>query len=92
MDSGDDGTPPIAVDLAMLPSAPVLVDLFNQRGIGFASTPPQARAAARALVMQACVAHSPPISTSCWRHLPARPAGSGSSGCRTLAPRMVCSC
>ncbi|MBK5332508.1 MAG: hypothetical protein JJD93_11085 [Ilumatobacteraceae bacterium] len=46
-------------DLATLPSAPVLVDLFNQRGIGFASTPPQARAAARALVMQACVAHSP---------------------------------
>jgi S-DNA-T family DNA segregation ATPase FtsK/SpoIIIE len=46
-------------DLATLPSAPVLVDLLNQRGIGFASTPPQARAAARALVMQACVAHSP---------------------------------
>ena len=46
-------------DLATLPSAPVLVDLLNQRGIGFASTPPQARAAARALVVQACVAHSP---------------------------------
>jgi DNA segregation ATPase FtsK/SpoIIIE, S-DNA-T family len=46
-------------DLAILPSAPVLVDLVNQRGIGFAGTPPQARAAARALVMQACVAHSP---------------------------------
>lgn len=46
-------------DLALLPSAPVLVDLVNQRGIGFASTPTQARAAARALVMQACVAHSP---------------------------------
>jgi hypothetical protein len=46
-------------DLMLLPSAPVLVDLVNQRGIGFASTPPQARAAARALVMQACVAHSP---------------------------------
>ena len=46
-------------DLTLLPSAPVLVDLVNQRGIGFASTPPQARAAARALVMQACVAHSP---------------------------------
>ena len=46
-------------DLMLLPSAPVLVDLVNQRGIGFASTPPQARAAARALVLQACVAHSP---------------------------------
>jgi S-DNA-T family DNA segregation ATPase FtsK/SpoIIIE len=46
-------------DLAMLPSAPVLVDLVNQRGVGFAGTPPQARAAARALIMQACVAHSP---------------------------------
>jgi S-DNA-T family DNA segregation ATPase FtsK/SpoIIIE len=46
-------------DLALLPSAPVLVDLLNQRGVGFAGTPPQARAAARALVMQACVAHSP---------------------------------
>jgi DNA segregation ATPase FtsK/SpoIIIE, S-DNA-T family len=46
-------------DLALLPSAPVVVDLANQRGVGFASTPPQARAAARALVMQACVTHSP---------------------------------
>ncbi|MEA3185378.1 MAG: segregation ATPase FtsK/SpoIIIE, family [Ilumatobacteraceae bacterium] len=46
-------------DLALLPSAPVLVDLVNQRGVGFAGTPPQARAAARALVLQACVAHSP---------------------------------
>ena len=46
-------------DLAVLPSAPVLLDLVNQRGVGFAGTPPQARAAARALVMQACVAHSP---------------------------------
>ncbi|MDP9463205.1 MAG: hypothetical protein M3P52_01165, partial [Actinomycetota bacterium] len=46
-------------DLSIFPSAPVLVDLVNQRGIGFASTPPQARSAARALVMQACVAHSP---------------------------------
>jgi DNA segregation ATPase FtsK/SpoIIIE, S-DNA-T family len=54
-----DGTEVDRRDLATLPSAPVLVDLLNQRGIGFASTPPQARAAARALVMQACVAHSP---------------------------------
>jgi DNA segregation ATPase FtsK/SpoIIIE, S-DNA-T family len=55
-----DGAPEIdRRDLMLLPSAPVLVDLVNQRGIGFASTPPQARAAARALVMQACVAHSP---------------------------------
>ncbi|MEO7371163.1 MAG: FtsK/SpoIIIE domain-containing protein, partial [Ilumatobacteraceae bacterium] len=46
-------------DLSVLPSATVLVDLVNQRGVGFAGTPPQARAAARALVMQACVAHSP---------------------------------
>jgi S-DNA-T family DNA segregation ATPase FtsK/SpoIIIE len=46
-------------DFTTLPAAPVLVDLVNQRGIGFASTPPQARAAARALVMQACVTHSP---------------------------------
>ncbi|HEY4611122.1 MAG TPA: FtsK/SpoIIIE domain-containing protein, partial [Ilumatobacteraceae bacterium] len=46
-------------DVLTLPSAPVLVDLVNQRGVGYASTPPQARAAARALVMQACVAHSP---------------------------------
>ena len=46
-------------DVLTLPSAPVLLDLVNQRGIGYASTPPQARAAARALVMQACVAHSP---------------------------------
>ncbi|HVE19063.1 MAG TPA: FtsK/SpoIIIE domain-containing protein, partial [Ilumatobacteraceae bacterium] len=55
----DDGSEVDRRDLATLPSAPVLVDLLNQRGIGFASTPPQARAAARALVMQACVAHSP---------------------------------
>jgi S-DNA-T family DNA segregation ATPase FtsK/SpoIIIE len=46
-------------DPTILPSVPIPVDLFTQRGIGFAGTPPQARAAARALVMQACVAHSP---------------------------------
>jgi DNA segregation ATPase FtsK/SpoIIIE, S-DNA-T family len=57
--SPDDASELNRRDLALLPSAPVLVDLVNQRGIGFAGTPPQARAAARALVMQACVAHSP---------------------------------
>lgn len=46
-------------DLALLPIVPVLVDLVNERGVGFACTPSQARAAARALVLQACVAHSP---------------------------------
>ena len=46
-------------DLAVLPSAPVVVDLANERGIGFAGTPPQTRAAVRALVLQACVLHSP---------------------------------
>lgn len=46
-------------DLALLPTTPVLVDLVNQRGVGFACSPTQARAAARALVLQACVAHSP---------------------------------
>ncbi len=46
-------------ELAILPAVPVLVDLLNQRGIGFAGAPPQARAASRALIMQACVAHGP---------------------------------
>lgn len=46
-------------DLGLLPTAPVLVDLVNERGIGFACAPTQARAAARALILQACVAHSP---------------------------------
>ncbi|HSB85312.1 MAG TPA: FtsK/SpoIIIE domain-containing protein, partial [Ilumatobacteraceae bacterium] len=46
-------------DLALLPTVPVLVDLVNERGVGFACTPTQARAAARALILQACVAHSP---------------------------------
>ncbi|MEP7202717.1 MAG: FtsK/SpoIIIE domain-containing protein [Ilumatobacteraceae bacterium] len=55
----EEGGPVDRRDLAVLPSTPVLVDLVNQRGIGFAGTPPQARAAARALVIQACVAHSP---------------------------------
>lgn len=82
-------------DLAMLPSAPVLVDLVNQRGIGFASTPPQARAAARALVMQACVAHSPtdldvvvlatPAGAARWEWVKWLPHARGSHGVQLLS-------
>ncbi len=82
-------------DLALLPSVPVLVDLVNQRGIGFASTPPQARAAARALVMQACVAHSPadldvvvlatPAGASRWEWIKWLPHARGSQGVQLLS-------
>jgi DNA segregation ATPase FtsK/SpoIIIE, S-DNA-T family len=82
-------------ELALLPSAPVLVDLVNQRGIGFASTPPQARAAARALVMQACVAHSPadldvvvlatPAGAARWEWIKWLPHARGSHGVQLLS-------
>ena len=82
-------------DLMLLPSAPVLVDLVNQRGIGFASTPPQARAAARALVMQACVAHSPadldvvvlstPAGAARWEWIKWLPHARGSHGVLLLS-------
>lgn len=82
-------------DLAVLPSAPVLVDLVNQRGVGFASTPPQARAAARALVMQACVAHSPsdldvvvlatPAGAARWEWIKWLPHARGSHGVQLLS-------
>ncbi len=82
-------------DLSMLPSAPVLVDLANQRGVGFASTPPQARSAARALVMQACVAHSPadlgvvvlatPTGASRWEWVKWLPHARGSHGVQLLS-------
>ena len=82
-------------DLALLPSVPVLVDLVNQRGIGFASTPPQARAAARALVMQACVAHSPadldvvvlatPAGAARWEWIKWLPHARGSHGVQLLS-------
>jgi DNA segregation ATPase FtsK/SpoIIIE, S-DNA-T family len=82
-------------DLALLPSAPVLVDLVNQRGIGFASTPPQARAAARALVMQACIAHSPadldvvvlatPAGAARWEWIKWLPHARGSHGVQLLS-------
>ncbi len=82
-------------DLALLPSAPVLVDLVNQRGVGFASTPPQARAAARALVVQACVAHSPndldvvvlssPAGAARWEWVKWLPHARGSHGVQLLS-------
>ncbi|HEX2782384.1 MAG TPA: FtsK/SpoIIIE domain-containing protein [Ilumatobacteraceae bacterium] len=82
-------------DLALLPSAPVLVDLVNQRGVGFASTPPQARAAARALVVQACVAHSPndldvvvlssPEGAARWEWVKWLPHARGSHGVQLLS-------
>ena len=82
-------------DLALLPSAPVLVDLVNQRGVGFAGTPPQARAAARALVMQACVAHSPtdldvvvlatPTGAARWEWIKWLPHARGSQGVQLLS-------
>ncbi|MEP7112696.1 MAG: FtsK/SpoIIIE domain-containing protein [Ilumatobacteraceae bacterium] len=82
-------------DLALLPSAPVLVDLVNQRGIGFASTPPQARAAARALILQACVAHSPadldvvvlatPAGAARWEWIKWLPHARGSHGVQLLS-------
>ena len=82
-------------DLALLPSAPVLVDLVNQRGIGFAGTPPQARAAARALVMQACVTHSPadldvvvlatPAGAARWEWIKWLPHARGSHGVQLLS-------
>jgi S-DNA-T family DNA segregation ATPase FtsK/SpoIIIE len=82
-------------DLALLPSVPVLVDLVNQRGIGFAGTPPQARAAARALVMQACVAHSPadldvvvlatPAGAARWEWIKWLPHSRGSHGVQLLS-------
>lgn len=82
-------------ELALLPSAPVLVDLVNQRGVGFASTPPQARAAARALVMQACVAHSPadldivvlatPAGAARWEWIKWLPHARGSHGVQLLS-------
>lgn len=82
-------------DLALLPSAPVLVDLLHQRGVGFAGTPPQARAAARALVMQACVAHSPtdldvvvlatPTGAARWEWIKWLPHARGSQGVQLLS-------
>jgi hypothetical protein len=59
----EDGIEVDRADLTTLPSAPVLVDLVNQRGIGFASLPKRA-AGDGALVMQACVATAPTTSTS----------------------------
>ncbi len=86
----DDVEPRDRRDLALLPSAPVLVNLVNERGIGFAGTPPQARAAARALVMQACVAHSPadldvvvlatPSGAARWEWIKWLPHARGSQG------------
>ena len=85
----------LPIYLALLPSVPVLVDLVNQRGIGFASTPPQARAAARALVMQACVAHSPadldvvvlatPAGAARWEWIKWLPHARGSHGVQLLS-------
>ena len=82
-------------DLPSLPSVPVLVDLVNQRGVGFASTPPQARAAARALVVQACVAHCPadldvvvlatPAGAARWEWIKWLPHARGSHGVQLLS-------
>jgi DNA segregation ATPase FtsK/SpoIIIE, S-DNA-T family len=93
--SPEDATEIDRRDLALLPSAPVLVDLVNQRGIGFAGTPPQARAAARALVLQACVAHSPadldvvvlatPAGASRWEWIKWLPHARGSHGVLLLS-------
>ncbi|HEY0521625.1 MAG TPA: FtsK/SpoIIIE domain-containing protein, partial [Ilumatobacteraceae bacterium] len=81
-------------DLELLPSAPVLVDLVNQRGVGFAGTPPQVRAAARSLVLQACVAHSPadldvvvlstPSGAGRWEWIKWLPHARGSHGVQLL--------
>ena len=91
----DDEEPRGRRDLALLPSVPVLVDLVNQRGVGFAGTPPQARAAARALVMQACVAHSPtdldvvvlatPVGAARWEWIKWLPHARGSQGVQLLS-------
>jgi S-DNA-T family DNA segregation ATPase FtsK/SpoIIIE len=82
-------------DLPSLPSVPVLVDLVNQRGVGFASTPPQARAAARALVVQACIAHCPadldvvvlatPAGAARWEWIKWLPHARGSHGVQLLS-------
>ncbi len=93
--TSESAPPGLRRDLALLPSAPVLVDLVNQRGIGFASTPPQARAAARALVMQACVAHCPadldvvvlatPAGAARWEWIKWLPHARGSHGVQLLS-------
>jgi len=82
-------------DLSLLPSAPVLADLVNQRGIGYAGTPTQARAAARALVLQACVTHSPndlevvvlstPTGAARWEWVKWLPHARGSHGVQLLS-------
>jgi DNA segregation ATPase FtsK/SpoIIIE, S-DNA-T family len=82
-------------DLAILPTVPVLVDLLNQRGVGFAGAPPQARAAARALIMQACVAHGPadidivvlasPTGAARWEWIKWLPHAQGSRGVQILS-------
>jgi DNA segregation ATPase FtsK/SpoIIIE, S-DNA-T family len=82
-------------ELAILPSVPVLVDLLNQRGVGFAGAAPQARAAARALIMQACVAHGPndidivvlasPTGAARWEWIKWLPHAQGSRGVQILS-------
>ncbi len=93
--TADGAAPSDRRDLAAAAVGSGLVDLVNQRGVGFASTPPQARAAARALVMQACVAHSPadldvvvlatPAGAARWEWIKWLPHARGSHGVQLLS-------